>query len=68
MLQSMVDSQVEAEGWEAPAEAALDRGSLHTALQARCCHRRDVSRLHVPMSFYAIVCRLVVPCLPLAIP
>ena len=35
MLQSMVDSQVEAEGWEAPPEAALDRGSLHTALQAR---------------------------------
>jgi len=35
MLQSMVDSQVEAEGWEAPPEAALDRGSLHTALQVR---------------------------------
>ena len=38
ILQSMVDSQVEAEGWEAPPEAALDRGSLHAALQARIFH------------------------------
>ena len=44
MLQSMVDSQVEAEGWEAPPEAALDRGSLHTALQVRHTHAQ---RLHV---------------------
>ena len=35
MLQSLVDSQVEAEGWEAPQEAVLDRSTLLAALQAR---------------------------------
>ena len=42
MLQSMVDSQVEAEGWEAPPEAVLDRSTLHAALQAcrSCGHGR----------------------------
>ena len=53
MLQSMVDSQVEAEGWEAPPEAALDRGSLHTALQVRltcahCLHVYNDDRVTVP--------------------